>query len=428
MPRGKTYSAVVGDPGRERPAAPGPRPSPARLRRLDAYLLRLVAGPLAAALGVTLTAFLLERALRLLGELAASNGQGAYMAGLLLTLAPHYLGLTLPAAFFLALFLVCARLGDGSEVDAMMAGGLSLDRMAAPFLVLGCGLGVVSLILSGWVQPEARYAYRSLLHDALTDGWNGRLQGGAFAAPDPKSVMTADAADGGGRALRGVWIRQRVDGDERVTTAARARLRPAPGDPRHVRLALEDGQQTRHDASGRPDVLAFRTLEIELPLPAADHALRARGEDERELTLGELARPPGGAQAGAGGPPRRKLRAELYARIAQALALPLLPLLAVPLSLSAKRGGRAASLVVAAAVLFGFLHLLQIGQGLGGRGRLPPLVGVGAPFAAFTGLSLWMWFGGRRRPGESPVSRAVSGLSAAASRLRLRPPRLGAAA
>ena len=386
---------------------------------MDRYLLRLVAWPLLGALAVTLTAFLLERALRLLADLAGANDAAAYLAGLLLTLTPYYLGLTLPAAFFLALFLVCARLSDGSEVDALMAGGLSLDRLAAPFLVLGCVLGVASLILSGWVQPEARYAYRALLHAARNDGWNGRLQGGAFAEPDAKSVMTADAADAGGRSLRRVWIRQLVDGDERITTAARARLRPAPDDPGHIRLALQDGQQTRHDAAGRPDVLAFRTLELELPLPAGDRTLRARGEDERELTLGEL----GGTATAASRP---RLRAELYVRLARALALPLLPLLAVPLSLSAKRGGRAASLVVAAVVLFGFQHLLQVGQGLGGRGRLPALLAVGAPFAAFAGLSLWMWSGGRLRPGETPVARALAGLAAVVARLR--PLRVGAVA
>ena len=408
MPRGKSPPPAVGDLRRGRDAGR------ARLGLFDGWLLRLAGGPLALGLGVTLTAFLLERALRLLAELSGANGRWAYLSELLLTLSPHYLGLTLPAAFFLALFLVFARLSDGSEIDAMLAAGLSMDRIAAPFLALGCALAVVSLLLSGWVQPRARFAYRALLHAAATEGWNGRLQGGLFVAPQHDATMTADSADFSGRKLRGVWIRQVVDGEERITTARRARLHAA-ADPAHVVLALSDGQQVRHDKSGRPDVLVFNALEIALDLPPGDRSLRARGEDERELTLPELA---GRAPAGAAPEPRRRRRAELYGRMASALVLPLLPWFTGPLSLSAKRGGRALSFAAAAVVLFGFQHLLQLGQGLGAHGGAPPLVAVGAPLLAFAGLSAWVWRGGRTRPGETPLARAVERLSAAVDRLR----------
>ena len=407
MPRGKPHPPAVGEP-RER----GGRP---RLRLFDVWLLRLAVGPLALGLGVTLTAFLLERALRLVAELSAANGRWAYLSELLVTLSPHYVGLTLPAAFFLALFLVFARLSDGSEIDSMLAAGLSLDRIAAPFLALGVLLALVSLLLSGWVQPQARYAYRALLHAAESGGWNGRLQGGLFVASDAGTTMTADSSDAGGRKLRRVWIRQVIDGQTRITTARRARLH-AGADSGHVVLALSDGQQVRHDNTGRPDVLAFRLLEIALPLPAGDRSLRARGEDERELTLTELAgRPPAGADPTT---PRRKRRAELYGRIARALALPLLPLLAAPLSLSAKRGGRALSLVVAASVLFGFQHLLQLGEGIGGHGKVPPLVAVGAPWLLFAALCVWMWRGGRASPGQTPVARLADRIALIVDRLR----------
>ncbi len=423
MPRGKSPTPVVGELRRGRDAGP------LRVTLFDLWLLRLAAGPLALGLGVTLTAFLLERALRLLAQLAGANGRWGYLSELLLSLSPHYLGLTLPAAFFLALFLVFARLSDGSEIDAMLAAGLSLDRIAAPFLALGVVLAVVSLLLSGWVQPQARFAYRALLNAAETQGWNGRLQGGLFVSTGPDAVMTADAADVSGRKLRRVWIRQIIDGEERVVTAQRARLH-AGADRGHVMLALSDGRQVRHDSAGRPDVLAFSTLEIALALPAGEHSLRARGEDERELTSPELAgRLPKGADPAT---PRRKRSAEFWGRIARALALPLLPLLAAPLSLAAKRGGRGVSLVAAAALLFGFQHLLQVGEGLGAHGKLPPPVAVGAPLLLFAALCGWIWRGGRDRPGETPLSQVVDALSRRVARLRtaLRGPatRSGAAA
>ena len=61
-------------------------------------------------MGVTLIALLLERILRLLDMLAASNDRFGFVAQLAVNLVPHYLGLTLPAAFFLALMVVVNRM------------------------------------------------------------------------------------------------------------------------------------------------------------------------------------------------------------------------------------------------------------------------------------------------------------------------------
>lgn len=385
-----------------------------RLRLVDRHLLALAAWPLAGALAVTLSTLLLERALRLREVLAASEGGQAYLLQLLASLVPYYLGLTLPAAFFIAMFTAFARLSDGSEIDALLASGMSLPRLAAPFLALGAVLGALSLLISGLVDPYSRYAYRSILHAAQAAGWNGRLQSQVFVAAGGRTSLTADAVDASGRRLRGVFIREVTSsGRERVTTAREGFVRPG-SDARHVVLALAGGQQVRRDARDAPQLLTFTDFDLELTLPAADAGLRARGLDERELTLSELAFGPRGDI----GPPRRKRSAELYGRLARALALPLLPLLTLPLSLSAKRGGRAAGVVAAALLLFLFQHLLQVGQGLGAKGAIPAVLGVGLPFAAYAALSAWVFAGSLRRPGETPLTSGLDRLAAETGRLR----------
>ncbi len=102
-------------------------------------------------------------------------------AQLAANLVPHYLGLALPVAFFVALFIVIAKLSDGSEIDALLASGQSLTRVAAPFVLwVGVFLMVFSLIVFGYMQPYSRYAYRAVMHEAINAGWNGKLNGGAF--------------------------------------------------------------------------------------------------------------------------------------------------------------------------------------------------------------------------------------------------------
>ncbi|MFT4936550.1 MAG: lipopolysaccharide export system permease protein, partial [Pseudoalteromonas distincta] len=76
---------------------------------LDRYVLRLTAGPMLGCLAVTLIALLLERALRLLDLLAQSSDRFGFVVQLTGQLVPHYFGLALPVAFFVALFIVITR-------------------------------------------------------------------------------------------------------------------------------------------------------------------------------------------------------------------------------------------------------------------------------------------------------------------------------
>ena len=367
---------------------------------LDRYILRLTLAPLGGALGVTLVALLLERVLRLLDLLSESSGRLGFVAQLAANLVPHYLGLTLPTGFFFALFVVVTRLNEGSEIDALLASGVSLTRIVAPYLALAGVLTVASLILFGVLQPYSRYAYRAVMHAAETAGWSGQAAAQTFFAPDQNLTMTADTVDVTGEQLGRVFIRKTLpDGREEVTTAASGRLvRSAGGGG--VRLDLTDGQQFSTASNGAARVLSFKSFAIDLPLTSAEKLLRGRGRDARELTLGELA-----AQARKPSTmiPRQTLLAELYARLARSFALPLLPLLALPLGLSAKRGGRAPGIIIAGLLLIAFQHMLQLGQSLAASGRAQALPAILVPFAVFAAICLVTFYTSRKRPGETPI-------------------------
>ena len=383
-----------------------PIPTPhgtSRFRLIDAYLLRLLTWPIIGCLGVTVIALLLERVLRLLDVLSQSSARFGYVTSLAANLVPHYLGLALPVAFFVALFIVITKLSDGSEIDALLASGQSLTRVAAPFVYVGLFLMVFSLIVFGYMQPYSRYAYRAVMHEAINAGWNGKLNGGSFI-DQPKLLMTADGADAAGQQLTRVFIR-RMDaaGREEVITAATADLR-ADADGKTVIMLLRKGQRIGVDARGQYRTLVFDQFTTNVPLAGAAALLRSRGGDERELTLGELA-----YQAKLPHPivPRPTLLAELYGRLARAAFLPFLPLLAFPLGLAAKRGNRTPGLIIAGVLLLAFQHSLQLGQSLAESGKAMPLAAIGTPWLIFTALSVWMFVGSRKRPGQTPVTELI---------------------
>ena len=385
-----------------------------RFRLIDAYLLRLLVWPIVGCLGVTVIALLLERVLRLLDVLSQSSARFGYVTQLAANLVPHYLGLALPVAFFVALFIVITKLSDGSEIDALLASGQSLTRVAAPFVAVGVFLMIFSLIVFGYMQPYSRYAYRAVMNEAINAGWNGKLNGGSFI-DEPKLLMTADGANASGQQLTRVFIRRLdVNGREEVITAATADLR-IDSDGKNVVMLLRKGQCIGVDARGQYRTLIFDQLTTNVPLAGAAALLRNRGGDERELTLGELA-----YQSKLPHPvvPRATLLAELYGRLARAFFLPFLPLLAFPLGLAAKRGNRTPGLIIAGVLLLAFQHSLQLGQSLAESGKAMPLAAIGAPWLIFVSLSLWMFIGSRKRPGQTPVSELIGHLGVGVKRVR----------
>ncbi len=383
---------------------------------IDRYLLRMLTGPLLGCLGVTIAALILERVLRLLDLLSNSNARFGYVAQLAANLLPHYLGLALPVAFFIALFIVITKLSDSSEIDALLAGGRSLTRIVAPFVVVGVVLALFSVIVFGYLQPYSRYAYRSVMHAAITAGWNGRLPGRAFVE-DGEQLITADESDAAGQALKGIFIkRPDANGREEVITASSAALVAEP-DGEKVALMLTNGRRIAQDGQGGFRILTFDRLNAEIPLSGAQALLRSRGGDERELTLRELLR---AAASKSTVIPHETLMAEFYGRMARAMFLPFLPLLAFPLGLAAKRGRRAAGLVVAGVLLVAFQYALLLGQGLAESGKVLAFPAIWIPFVVFTGLSVWMFVDGRERLGDTPLTRFLHHVGDAADRLAKR--------
>ncbi len=87
-------------------------------------------------LGVLLLAQLLERLLRLFDMAAASGAAISVVLKMAASLVPHYLGLAVPTAFFAAIFIAVARIGDDNELDAMLATGRSISRVAMPYFAV----------------------------------------------------------------------------------------------------------------------------------------------------------------------------------------------------------------------------------------------------------------------------------------------------
>lgn len=387
---------------------------------VDRYLLRLALKPLALGVGVLLVALLLGRVLKLVNILA-SNGSTEFglLATLTASLIPHYLGLALSAAFVVAVFVAMIRLGDGSELDALLSSGLSLQRIAVPFVALGGVLCVLSFLLYGWLNPLSRYDYRSVLHAATAVSYRTDIQPGSFVEAGRGAVISADGVDADNRRLEGVFIHQRENGGERITTATSGEV-VLGEDGVHLKLILQNGVSVLQNEGGAPVRSQFRRLNFQTSIVYAGRPFRARGQSEREMTLPELWREYRSPATEVG---PAAIKAEIVDRVLRPLALLFMPLLAIPLSLASKRGSRATGLAASAVLLVTFNNALQFGKDLAAGGHGPAFLTASAPFLLFAALTTWLFVASALHPTEAPVGRVLArfaGAGAAAGHLLAR--------
>jgi lipopolysaccharide export system permease protein len=380
---------------------------------IDRYVLELMARPVMGTIIVALVAQLLDRVLKIINTLAESGAHLGFVVQLTVNIVPYYLGLSLPAAFFVGIFLVVARMGDGNEIDAILASGVSITRFAAPFIALGLVLAVMSLALFGFLQPYGRYAYTAVLNAALNAGWNAQLQPEVFVDPGQGITITADRVGMSGRNLKGVFIRRAYpDGREQITTAASGVLNVSP-DGRLVELKVGKGLQLDQPVAAAGRVVRFENVSAIEPTGgyAAD---KPRGGNQNELTLFELAHE---IRSGSSVIPKVDLQAELYGRLARSLSVPFLPLMAIPLGMAAKRGRRAPGLIFAGLLLISFHHAIQFAQSMCQTGSASPNV-IWGIFSVFIGLCFWLFVSSLKRPGDTPITRAVAAVSDAVAWVR----------
>jgi lipopolysaccharide export system permease protein len=359
---------------------------------VDRYVLKQIARPLAGAMAIGLMMLLAERMVRLLDTTLGKKNSFAVVFELLAYLVPHYLGTAIPAALFLGLLFGFNKMSKDSEIDAFMAAGIGLHRLARPVIILSAALGLVSLAIFGWLQPHTRYAYRSVVFDVQNVEVFYLAEAGVFMQAGTRTFIL-DTLDRGKNAFDHVFLfdDRGAQGSETVT-ATHGSLIEIAGQPRPV-LRLENGHRLKlgerpSPAGGTaplPAITEFASADTPLG-KISDDIFRPRGEDERELTLPELyaqlETPPAGTT-------RDAMRAELHKRLINILTPLILPVLAVPFAIGRRRSQRAYRFGLALVLLIAFHEVIEQGSLATQSSGLSPWITMWLPFGLLTAFALW---------------------------------------
>ncbi len=361
---------------------------------IDRHVLKQVSLPIAAALVIGLLMLLADRMVRLLDATLGKKNSFTVVFEMLAYLVPHYLGTALPAALFLGLLLGFGKMSSNSETDAFMASGIGLHRMARPVILLGVILAALSLIIMGWLQPHARYAYRSIVFDVQNIDVFYLAEEGVFMQAGDRTFII-DRLDRSKNQFEHAFIYQDqgVRGSDTVT-AARGSLIENPSSQRPT-LRLTDGHRLSFKVGPTVDApvpAVGETTEFAIantPLARLSNDIfRPRGNDERELTLPELFaaldKPPPQASA-------REVASELSERLVTAVSILILPFLAIPFAVGSRRSARGFRIGVALVLIVVYNEIIHQGASAANNGVASPLITLWLPCLLLAIFAGWRY-------------------------------------
>ena len=404
--------------------------------RIDRFAIREVVPP--ALMGLLVYTFLLMmRPIFSLVEMVLVRGVTWGDASAVLgNTIPHVLVLTVPMSFLFGVLIAVGRMNSDNEIIALQAAGIPSSRLLRPIILVGVLLATINGWMYLFVIPDSNRSLREMRVEIFANAKNiGRIEAGVFYEEFPNLLLyVSEVAERGGR-WRGVMIFDTTDPVEQRLTLARHGRIVTTGDstsPTAIGgtggierwILLED--VVNHQFN-RAEPEAYRYSESYQQVVRPGGGLNNRGVSHYQLNMRErrtaslveflrsgsfdgltdedVETEPEKAQL-----QRRLTVIELNRRVAIPFACVVFALLAVPLGVGSRSGGRGRGFIVSIGVILAYYVMSNNGEILAVEGRIPAWLGMWIANLILLGLSVLLitrmgrWMGERQRP-EGPVAR-----------------------
>lgn len=298
-------------------------------------------------------------------------------------LLPPAMVLILPACLLLAMLYSLSGLTRHSEIIAMRAGGLSIYRIAMPFVMVGAVAMCVSAFLSEKVAPRAAYRAEQFCNYQTS----GRQDETFFA----KNIALKEGSHD--------WYVQRMDTRDQSLYHVRLVMPDGAGRVKYEaeRALWLDGAwwlmdatvqhyDEQGDLAGAPEMI----LNVEMrELTETPQTFMTEVKDPAYLSSAEMARYLK-SKTDISQATRARLRVDLHARLATPVVCLIVTLIGIPVGAHTGRRGAFAGIMTAMLLFFAFYALQLIAQYVAKQGLMSAWLGGWLPSILFGSISPWM--------------------------------------
>ncbi|HEY6851981.1 MAG TPA: LptF/LptG family permease [Terracidiphilus sp.] len=351
-------------------------------------------------------------------------------------LLPNFFLVTIPMGVLVGVMLGLTRLAADSEIIAMRASGLGILYFVRVAAIVALGGTLLGLVNSLYISPRANQGILDL-DSALASQASYEIQPRVFYEDFKNTVLyVQNVISGTGAAnWRQVFMADITDPSApKITTAASATV--VSDTSQQLLMRLRNG--TEHDpVPGEPKQYNISTFVInDLPFAA---------NQQSEGHLGRLdttvyALPMSELLLQTHGPDGKRFLIELHKRFAYPAACLVLMLVAVPLGVTSRRGGKSSAWVFTILLVVVYYSLSLVGIALGRQNWIPTFLAVWSTnilFALGGILLLWQlasekqvfsfiatWMARTPKPKiANPAKTIGSSLGGLRARLQARPQR-----
>ena len=367
------------------------------MRILRRYILGEVVSH--ALIGCVLFTFVLfMRDLGRILELVVRNSASfADVARIFLYTLPNVLTVTIPMAVLVGILLGLSRLASDSEVTAMRACGVGVFSFVGIVAIMASGAWALGLFNTMYVAPKATEALLNLEDSLKSTQASFEVQPRVFYEDFRNYVLyVQDVRAGSGASL---WHRVFLadltqPASPLITTAEQAVVMNGGDGSLHMRL--RDGQQHQispNDAN-QYNISTFGEMSLPIQISTQDDVRLGRSDSpilaasNRSLWT----------RSRIHGPAGRAAWIELNKRFSYPAACLVLMLVAVPLGLSSKRGGKSTGFVLTIVLVFVYYFFSSVGVALARQQKISVVVGVWGANVLF-GAAGWLLLGQMSRGG-----------------------------
>ncbi|WP_462164517.1 LPS export ABC transporter permease LptF [Pseudoalteromonas xiamenensis] len=312
-----------------------------------------------------MTIFLSQRFVVILSSASEGSIPGKLVLAFLALKLPQLASLILPLSLFLGIILAYSRIYADSEMTVLRACGVSEWYVVRVTLISSGILAVLAAVLTLYIAPWASEKEYQLREQADAESGLSTLRAGRFQQTgNEKAVVFVHNIDNGGTDLHKVFVAQLPSKDSnqaaRIVYAQSGKV--LESESGEQQLLLGTGKRYETDESNLSmNITEFSSYQVQIREQAIEHQ-RRKLEAVPTLRLLDMKTPEAVAQ--------------FQWRIAIPLAIPLLTLIAVPLSVVNPRQGKFAKLVPAISLYLGYFILLNAARFAVADGKIPPSIGL----------------------------------------------------
>ncbi|HEV3086214.1 MAG TPA: LptF/LptG family permease [Candidatus Elarobacter sp.] len=350
-----------------------------RLRILDSYVLREVAGPFAFALAAFFLFWFANIFVLAADYLVNKHAPIFLVLRFLVFRIPQATPLAFPFACLFGTLLGFGRLAADNEINAMRTSGVSFLRIIRLPLLAGAAVAIASFLINENIAPVATDLSTRSFYQILYRSQTLPIEPNIFRNdPVTGNMFYIQSVGADGKTMQNVqiWQPARTTNFPQILTAKTARIEG-------TEIVLHHAVQSRINADGLPTAVTVSADDVRISLPMGDNGqnfLSSAFNDTYTMDTQRLRQDiKFRKQTGQGGTDLAVRELTLGTKYAYPFAAFIAVILAVPLATRFGKRGRTLGIVLSIVGLFGYYAMVALAGAFGKNGALDPYLAAWLP-------------------------------------------------